>query len=81
MLNHIGSSIDDVQMDQASFFKIFHSLRNEDNLFLSRYISLSPDQDGFMEPLGGASTSASFGSPSAIGTYTQQRSGTSKLSL
>jgi hypothetical protein len=81
MLNHIGSSIDDAQMDQASFFKIFHSLRNEDQLFLSKYISLSPDQDGFLEPLGVANIAAAFGSPSAIGTYTQQRAGTSKLSL
>ena len=79
MLNHIGSSIDDVQMDQASFFKIFHSLRNEDQMFLSRYITLGPDQTGFLEPIGEAN--ATTGNLSAIGTYTQSRAGTSKLSL
>ena len=70
MLNHIGSSIDDVQMDQASFFKIFHSLRNEDHLFFNRYISLTPDQDGFLAPLGDVNAAATMGNTSAIGTYT-----------
>jgi hypothetical protein len=66
-------------MDQASFFKIFHSLRNEDQMFLSRYITLGPDQTGFLEPLGEANPTT--GNLSAIGTYTQARAGTSKLSL
>jgi hypothetical protein len=79
MLNHIGSSIDDVHMDQASFFKIFHSLRNEEQMFLGRYITLGPDQNSFSEPLG--ESNSTLGNLSAIGTYTQQRAGTSKLSL
>jgi hypothetical protein len=42
MLNHIGSNIDDVEMDQPTFFKIFHSLRSEESLFLNRFIALEP---------------------------------------
>ena len=49
MLNHIGSSIDDVEMDQASFFRLYHSLRGEDGLFFNRFLTLNPDHGAFLE--------------------------------
>jgi len=67
MLNFMSSSIDDVQMDQASLFRIFQTLRSEENLFLNRFLSLSPNQGGFLERFSENQT--------AIGTYTAQTAG------
>jgi len=70
---HIGSAIDDAQMDQATFVKIYHSFRSEDSLDAKKIVALRPQDGSFLQAWHNNKTS--------IGAVDNQEVGTSFLSL
>lgn len=44
----ISSSVDDVQMDQATFLRIFHSLPSQEHVDLLSLLELGHEQDAFL---------------------------------
>jgi hypothetical protein len=70
----MGSAIDDVQMDQATFFKLYHSLRSEEDVQLTKLIAISPDNGSFLEKWNKTGQTA-------IGSMQKHALGTSRLSL
>jgi len=54
--NQIGSAIDDILMDNATYFSIFHQIRNEETIELNKLLSLRPEDGSFLEKWNGKST-------------------------